>query len=241
MSNSSERRDGPRIDLRLRVRYAVASFVGEAEASDVSPKGLRLESEASVEVGSNLKLVIDAGDEESLEAQGRVTWCKARESPLGKPMYDLGVAFDSEWLAQERGPLGNALARIFAMNSYEPARSFERTKISLSAATASAPPLPLEIADMSLGGMRLRAPGGLGDRVRSGSAVVVELELGDKAHSIDGSVAWVTGGGGDAAGPRLGDSFGVQFSDLSGEDEALLNDVRLGRLSPERIVLFLQA
>ena len=46
MTENSERRDGPRIDLRLRVRYAAESLAGEAEASDLSPSGLRFESEA---------------------------------------------------------------------------------------------------------------------------------------------------------------------------------------------------
>lgn len=242
-TKTSERRDGPRIDLRLRVRYAALDVEGEAEASDVSPKGLRLESEAPVEVGSELKLVVDAGDEEALEATGRVTWCRPRESPTGKTMYDLGVAFDTEWLAQKRGPLGTALARIFAMNSYEPARSYERTPVALKASTASAPPIELEIADMSLGGMQLRARGGLGDKVTSGNAVIVELELGGKTHSIDGKVAWVAGSADDreGGGPRVGDSFGVQFLDVSEGDEALVNEVRLGRVQPERITVFVQA
>lgn len=244
MTKTSERRDGPRIDLRLRVRYSVDTLEGEAEASDVSPKGLRLESEAPVEVGSDLKLIVDAGDDETLEATGRVTWCRPRESPTGKTLFDLGVAFDSEWLAQKRGPLGTALARIFAMNSYEPARGYERTPVALKASTASAPPIELEIADMSLGGMQLRAKTGLGDKVRTGNAVIVELELDGKTHSIDGRVAWVAGGveeGEGAPGPRVGDSFGVQFLDMSDGDESLLNDVRLGRLEPERITVFLQA
>lgn len=244
MTKTQERRDGPRIDLRLRVRYSVEalSLEGEAEASDVSPKGLRLESDQPVEQGSELKLVIDAGEEEALEATGRVTWCRGRESPTGKTVYDVGVAFESQWLAQKRGPLGTALARIFAMNRYEPARSYERTPVSLRAEAASATAIDLEIADLSLGGMQLCASQGLGGRVREGSAVIVELEHEGKTHSIDGRVAWVAGSDGEDApgGPRVGESFGVQFLETQAADEALLNDLRLGKTTPARITVFLQ-
>ena len=111
----AERRDGPRIDLRLRVRYRVGETgetLGEAEASDVSPKGLRLESEKPVEKGTLLHLQVDAGEVEELECMGQVTWCRPRVSPTGKTMYDLGVAFESDWLARDRGPLGSILRLI---------------------------------------------------------------------------------------------------------------------------------
>src|SRR5262245_46830508 len=138
MTKASERRDGPRIDLRLRVRFEAGGVSGEAEASDVSPKGLRLESDNPVAKGTELKLSVDAGsDVEELQAVGHVTWCRERPSPTGKTVYDLGVAFESDWLAKDRGPLGSALARIFAMNSYEPARNFERTPVSLKASSTA--------------------------------------------------------------------------------------------------------
>ena len=51
MNERSERRDGPRIDLRLRVRYSVDELSGEAEASDVSPRGMRFETAVEVPAG----------------------------------------------------------------------------------------------------------------------------------------------------------------------------------------------
>src|SRR5581483_6581291 len=169
----AERRDGPRIDLRLRVRYCVCETgetLGEAEASDVSPKGLRLESEKPVEKGTLLHLQVDAGEVEELECMGQVTWCRPRPSPTGKTMYDLGVAFESDWLARDRGPLGSALARIFAMNSYEPARSFERTPVSLKA-TSAQPAVELEIGNVSIGGMQIKSKGPIGDALKAGVGV----------------------------------------------------------------------
>lgn len=241
MSKSSERRDGPRIDLRLRVRWAAdaGAITGEAEASDVSPRGLRLESDNEVEAGSDLTIVIDAGDEESLEALGKVTWCKPRPTPLGKTVYDLGVAFESDWLAQKRGPLGTALARIFAMNSVEPARSFERTPVSLRAAAAGYEAGGLEIADLSIGGMQLRAPEGLSEKMKMGGAVIVEVEVEGKTHSFDGQVVWVAGQ--EGGHHRLGDAFGVQFIDMSETERTVLDRVRLGKSTPERITVFLQS
>lgn len=241
MSKSSERRDGPRIDLRLRVRWAAdaGAITGEAEASDVSPRGLRLESDHEVKAGSDLTIVIDAGDEESLEALGTVTWCKSRPSPTGKTIYDLGVQFETDWLAQKRGPLGTALARIFAMNSVEPARGFERTPVSLRAGAAGYEAGGLEIADMSLGGMQLRAPEGISEKMKMGGAVIVEIEVEGKTHSVDGKVVWVAGQEGGQH--RLGDAFGVQFVDMDANEQAIVDRVRLGKSAPERITVFLQS
>jgi Tfp pilus assembly protein PilZ len=238
MTKASERRDGPRIDLRLRVRYRVDGSQAEAEASDVSPKGLRLESESPVAVGTELNLHVDAGEAEELQATGHVTWCRPHTSPTGKQVYDVGVRFEGDWLARDRGPLGTALARIFAMNSYEPARSFERTPVSLQAKSA-APTLDLEVIDISVGGMRLRSKGApVGDHVRSGVSVHVDIEA-DGVHKLMGRVAWVAGQGASGEGPRVSDSFGVEFATLSSDDKALLERIRTGQVSPSRISLLL--
>lgn len=233
MAKSSERRDGPRIDLRLRVRYASGGKIGEAEASDVSPRGCRLESNLPVEAGTTLELTIDAGDDEELTTQGHVTWCRDRVSPSGKTLYDIGIAFSSEWLAQKRGPLGSALARIFAMNSYEPARNYDRTPVSLMAATSSAPPLALEIVDLSAGGMQLRGRSGVGE-LKTGAAVIVEITADGTTQSIDGKVVWLDGMGDDGA------AFGVQFGDASASDQELLESVQQGRVIPDKVTVFLQ-
>lgn len=240
--SSSERRDGPRIDLRLRVRYAAdaGSVTGEGEASDVSPRGLRIESDTPVEAGSEMTMVVDAGGEENLEAVGRVNWCKERKTPTGKTIYDIGLSFETNWLGQQRGPLGTALARIFAMNSFEPARNFERTPVSLRASAAGEEQEGLEIADLSLGGMMLRCTSGLGERVKDGGAVIVEIELDGKTLSVDGTVVWIAGGGSDDDVARIADAFGVQFADIAKEDEELIDRIRLGKSAPDRITVFLQ-
>jgi Tfp pilus assembly protein PilZ len=245
MTKSSFQRHGPRIDLRLRVRWSAeaGAITGEAEASDVSPRGLRLESDHEVKQGSDLTIVIDAGDEENLEAIGKVMWCKPRSSPTGRTMFDLGVAFENDWLAQKRGPLGTALARIFAMNSVEPARGFERTPVSLHAATAGEEAYGLEIADLSLGGMQLRAPEGkLNEKMKTGSAVIVEVEVSGKTYSVDGTVVWVAGQQGDPAPmtPRVGDAFGVKFAEMSEVERGVLDKVRLGQSVPTQISVVVQ-
>lgn len=241
MTKASERRDGPRIDLRLRVRYEAGGAAGEAEASDVSPKGLRLESEHPVEKGTALKLHVDAGEVEELEAVGYVTWCRQHTTPTGKTVYDLGVSFESDWLARDRGPLGSALARIFAMNSYEPARNFERTPVALKAASAS-PQMELEVTDISIGGMRLRSKGGaLSEHVKSGVAVQVEIDA-DGTRTLAGRVAWVAGGGGAVGGgPRLSEGFGIELSETSQDDKALLERIRTGQTEPRSITVTLQS
>lgn len=237
MSKSSERRDGPRIDLRLRVRYAVESFAGEAEASDVSPKGLRFESDVAMREGAIITFSVDAGEEEALEAQGHITWCRPRESPLGKTIYEIGVACDSGLLAQKRGPLGKALARIFAMNDYEPARSFERTAVSFRAASGVGLSTELEIVDLSRAGMRLCAKQPLQGALSTGDRVQVVIALKESTHTLYGQVAWTAGAEGPAESARVDDSFGVYFPALAEDDGALLETIRLGEAEPGTITL----
>lgn len=240
---ASERRDGPRIDLRLRVRWSARTSAGpvsgEAEASDVSPKGLRLESEHQVDVASDLDLVVDVGgDADELVAKGKVMWCRERTSPTRRPVYDVGVAFESDWLARDRGPLGQALARIFAMNSYEPARSFERTEVAVAVAGGgSALSGPLTMVNLSVGGMQLRAEGALGDGVRAGMDVEVGVEAEGMSRPFAGRVAWVATAPSEAGGDR----FGIELTGLSAEDKELLERLRSGQSEPARIMLLLKA
>jgi hypothetical protein len=240
---ASERRDGPRIDLRLRVRWSAQTSAGpvsgEAEASDVSPKGLRLESEHQVDVASDLNLVVDVGgDADELVAKGKVMWCRERSSPSRRPVYDVGVSFESDWLARDRGPLGQALARIFAMNSYEPARNFERTEVSvLVSGGGSVLSGPLTMINLSVGGMQLRSEGGLGDGVRAGMDVEVSIEVEGVNRRYLGRVAWVA----TAPDEAVGDRFGVELTGLNSDDKALLERLRAGQSEPARIVLLLKA
>lgn len=238
-SKSSERRDGPRIDLRLRVRYEAGDVSGEAEASDVSPKGLRIESEKPVAKGTALKLTVDAGEAEELSTVGTVTWCRAHTTPMGKTLYHLGVAFESDWLARDRGPLGSALARIFALNSYEPARQFERTAVSLAASVAS-PASPMEVVNISLGGMQLRSKGALNDAVRPGVAVRVEVDVSGAVHRLQSQVVWLAAA--QAGGPDASASsaFGLEFSGLGEEELRLVDGMRTAGVQPTRITLFVE-
>jgi PilZ domain len=241
---ANERRDGPRLDLRLRVRYSGTAsggaIDGEAEASDVSPKGLRLESEHAVVAGSDLQLVVDIGtDAEELVVTGNVTWCRERPSPTGKPMYDVGVRFESDWLSRDRGPLGLALARIFAMNSYEPAREEIRTHTQLM---ASAGPVDLTIGNVSIGGMQLKAATTLPDGVKTGRSTVVVIHMDADTHTLQGRIAWVAGQGDRlASSPRIDDSFGIEFGDVKSDDRALLERIRTGQVVPTTVTIRLDS
>jgi hypothetical protein len=236
---ASERRDGPRIDLRLRVRWsaqtAAGPVSGEAEASDVSPKGLRLESEHNLDNGTDLDLRVDVGgDTDELVARGKVMWCRTHKSPTGRDVFDVGVAFESDWLARDRGPLGQALARIFAMNSYEPARTFERTAVQVSASGSG--PLQtgeLTMVDLSAGGMQLRASGQIADVVRAGVAVEATLQSGGTSRTLAGRIAWV------ASSPS-GDRFGVEFVAPGADDTAFVEAVRAGQLEPGAVGIVLK-
>jgi Tfp pilus assembly protein PilZ len=232
---ASERRDGPRIDLRLRVRWSAETkngpVTGEAEASDVSPKGLRLESEHAVDAGAPLQLVVDVGgDTDELNATGKVMWCRSRTSPTGKPTYDIGVAFESDWLAKERGPLGQALARIFAMNAYEPARVFARTALSLAVDGAAFGGV-LELVNLSQGGMQVKSATS-STQARAGMQVSVVVEA-DSQVTLGGRVAWVASQGAE-------DRFGVEFSGPGDGDKALLERICTGQAEPRRIALTLR-
>jgi Tfp pilus assembly protein PilZ len=225
--SSSERRDGPRIDLRLRVRYHSGTVDGEAEASDVSPKGLRLESELPVVVGTEMNLVIDVGgDTDELTAGGTVMWCRERPSPTGRMMYDVGVSFESDWLQHDRGPLGQALARIFAMNAYEPARVDERTEVRF---IAHANTDILEVGNLSVGGMQLKGKTAVAHALTVGQMLQVTLTVDGEKHALKARVAWIAGQGQRvASAPRVDDSFGVEFVGASDADNAALEKIRRG-------------
>lgn len=235
MTENSDRRDGPRIDLRLRVRYAADSLAGEAEASDLSPSGLRFESDTPIEVGSTLGLMVDAGDEEELEARGTVSWCRPRSSPSGKTRYDVGIGLDAGWLAQERGPLGAALARIFVLEQYEPARSDARAAVALRGVAERTPEWEFDISDLSLGGMRLHtqlpAPGA----VKSGQFLRVRFEDAAASWEVRGKVVWTAGGESGGLGATMSDILGVQFQNVAPGDEERLEAICSGAHQPDQI------
>jgi hypothetical protein len=249
MAGSSERRDGPRIDLRLRVRYTAGEASGEAEASDISPRGLRLESFSPVEPGAELQMVADTGEEESLKATGLVTWCQKRRTPTGRTMYDIGLHFADEWLAQDRGPLGSALAKIFSMNQFEPARAFQRTQVSLRATAASEIIRKLEIVDLSVGGLQLKAIGPGHQQLAKGKTIEIDLVVAELSHVIQGKIVWTSGpelsGDGlpdEEPGEEPGEEtrlFGIQFVDLGLKDRDLLEHLQATDLPPDRITFLL--
>ncbi len=238
--SESERRDGPRIDLRLRVRYRVVegsiehtdlSLSGEAEASDVSPKGLRLEGEIEVPVGATVDLILEDGGDEKIETQGHVTWCSSRQSPTGRTMFDTGVHFEGDWLGKDRGPLATALAKVWSMNQYEIARASERTKVSLTADNARGVDKAFEIADLSEGGMHVRSVLA-DDALRTKGRTLVATfhpPNSSEVHVVKGRIVWMA--------DELAGGFGVQF--LSPPDEAInfLENVRKGHVSPEAVTI----
>jgi hypothetical protein len=114
MSDDPNRRDGSRIDLRLRVRYSVGELVGDAEASNVSPKGVRFESEKELPQGEQIICTLDNDQGEALEAIGTIAWCRPHTTPTGRNLFDVGVGFDNDWLAGQAGPLAEALGKLFA-------------------------------------------------------------------------------------------------------------------------------
>lgn len=247
MTDRTERRDGPRIDLRLRVRYLTAAHQGDAEASDVSPQGLRFETEVALTEGESLRLQVDAGDDEELSAPGHVTWCRARQSPAGKPRYDVGVALHSGWLAQQRGALGTALARIFLMENYEPARTHERSAVALSASVETRPASVWRVVDLSAGGMQLRFDRPLDERWPSGARLRVVFSAADTVHEFSGRIVWTAQAEGfeGQSGPELpgpataghewGCRMGIQFEEVSASLQAWLEEVTLGNGPPPAI------
>lgn len=236
---ASERRDGPRIDLRLRVRWsaqtAAGPVAGEAEASDVSPKGLRLESEYKLDDDATLALKIDiGGDEDELLAAGSVMWCRPRTSPTGKQLWDVGVAFESDWLAKDRGPLAKALARIFAMNSYEPARSAERTPLAIALGPLGSD-AALAMVNISVGGMQMMCTGVVADGVRAGMVVGVVVQTDTKTLTLAGKIAWV------AALPEGNSRFGVELTNVAAPDKEELEQICRGQIEPKSVSVSLRS
>lgn len=234
---ADERRGGPRLDLRLRVRFLDDARKPEAEATDISPGGARLESRVPLEAGSTVMLSLDAGDGELVEAEASVAWCRERKGKLLRPLYDIGVRFGSEWLSQDRGKLGRALGRIFSFGDFEPARSYDRVNVTLHAKSMSGDSDPLTVVDLSSGGMQLRSETPLGDRVHTGETLLVEMSLGDDALTLDAEVMWVSDQ--ESGGQALMTSFGLRFAELSADEDKTLASIMRGDSTPDQIKIFL--
>lgn len=234
---SDERRGGPRLDLRLRARIVDDEAFPEAEATDISPGGARLESRAPLDAGSVIHLSMDAGDGEPVEATATVAWCRPRKGMSLRKLYDIGVSFDSEWLSQKRGKLGRALGRIFSFSEFEPARAYERVLVTLRADTVDGADQPLTVVDLSEGGMQLRSDENLGPRVHTGAAVLVEIPAGDTTYSVEGDIVWVAQP--EGADRTLYASFGVRFTEPGEDEKRVLREIMNGELMPTGISVFL--
>ncbi len=233
---ADNRRGGSRLDLRLRVRFLDDTEKPEAEATDISPGGARLESRVPLEQGDTLRLSLDAGDSEPVEAVATVAWCRARKGVSLRKLYDIGVRFDTEWLNQKRGKLGRALGRIFSFSEFEPARAYDRVEVTLRAESVAGDH-KLTVVDLSEGGLQLRSDDPLGEAVHTGAAVIIEVPEGDDTVSIDGEIMWVADQAeGDQA---LSTSFGVRFVEPGDDEMGLIRDMMSGEKTPPSISLFL--
>ncbi|MFH1811953.1 MAG: PilZ domain-containing protein [Pseudomonadota bacterium] len=234
---SDERRGGPRLDLRLRARIVDDEAFPEAEATDISPGGARLESRVPLDPDSVIHLSMDAGDGEPVEAVATVAWCRPRKGVSLRKLYDIGVSFDTEWLSQKRGKLGRALGRIFSFSEFEPARAYERVLVTLRADSVDGADQALTVVDLSEGGMQLRCEDALGAQVHTGATVVVEIPAGDTTYSIDGVIMWVAQP--EGADRTLFASFGVRFNDLGDDEQRVLREIMNGEMTPNGISIFL--
>ncbi|HEY1098298.1 MAG TPA: PilZ domain-containing protein, partial [Myxococcota bacterium] len=139
----------------------------------------------------------------------------------------------SDWLTKDRGPLGQALARIFSMSSYEPARSYERTVVqAIVAGSGALAGGDLTMVNLSVGGMQLQSTANIAD-LRTGMDVGIELDAEGAARHYTARVAWVASG--DA-----GDRFGLELVGLTDGDKALLERLRAGQSDPARVSLVLK-
>lgn len=228
MSKPSERRDGARLDLQLRVKYAEdgGPASGEGEATDVSPRGARIEAREPLAQGSRLTFTLDAGDGQGVKGTGSVTWCRPRAAPGGKTVYDVGVRFDDDWLRGDRGPLANALSRFFASTDSEPARDYTRVQTRLLAqGKGKETTVPLTITDMSEGGFKVTSAGSaLPDGIKVGQKV--RVSFGEQRRTqVTANVAWV------ADAPNNGSTVNAQFGVSFGKDDAAARDAVIAIIS----------
>jgi len=234
---SDERRGGPRLDLRLRVKFLSEEGMPEAEATDISPGGARLESRVAIEPDTEVQMALDAGDGETVVANGKVAWCRTRKGVSLRKLYDVGIRFDSEWLAERRGKLGRALGRIFSFSEFEPARAYDRVLVTLRAESVDGEDLRLTVVDVSEGGMQLRSDGSLGPHIFIGAPIIVEIPMDGDTITIDGEIVWVAEQ--EEGKAALYASFGVQFAEPGIRELEVLRGIKEGDMTPTNISLFL--
>lgn len=242
-----QRRLHPRIDLSLEVFYgltqeSLAEEAKHAELFDLSPTGLRIEIEDDVSVGETLFIRILGADDEEFDTQAEVSWSRPRQIPSGKRVFDVGLRFEKNLLAQHRGPLANALAHLLAIQDVEPARNFARIDVSLKAESLDSPELQLRLADISPGGMRFVVEGQLSSGLEMGSRLAIFIHREAQETMILAKVAWMAGKNelGSVSSPQVQDSFGVDFLALSDDAAEVVESIMESRFQPERMVLAFQ-
>jgi len=235
MVNSIARRDGPRLDVRLHVRWTAGLGKGEAEASDVSPRGLRLESEQEVTPGTQMEVVVDTGDQGELTAVGLVMWCRPHLTPTQRTVYDVGVRFDAPWATEENGALGRALARVFAMGGEDHTATWAKTGCVLRAGAKDA--VPLVLTEVAVGNLQFRAGAPLNDMLQSGRLVRLSVTAEGAEHALEGRVMWlvVQGPQTRSSTQRAQDTFGVELLELDAPQKALLERMRLGQTVADQV------
>jgi hypothetical protein len=117
------------------VHYAAlhGGSAGVAEATDVSPRGLRVESQTALVPGTRLNLELDDGLGHGGNGAGEVAWCRPRQTPGGRTVYDIGLRLDDAWVRGEGSPLLSALARIFGVAPSSPTAEVQRVRAEMRA------------------------------------------------------------------------------------------------------------
>jgi hypothetical protein len=163
------------LDLMLRVRYTPVGGGpgGEGEATDVSPHGLRVESKSKPTPGQRLDVELDDGSGQSEKGAGAVTWCRPRQTASGKTVHEFGLRLDEDWLTGERGPLGKALAKLFAQAAKDFGRIHAEARVGQGEAVHR---IPLTVSELSEKGLRVTLAGETSlPPVKVGEAVRVSL------------------------------------------------------------------
>lgn len=242
-----QRRLHPRIDLSLEVLYAIDEAQlnqggKHAELFDLSPTGLRIEIEDEVAIQSNLFIRIMGADDEEFDTRAEVLWARPRQIPSGRKVYDVGLRFEKNLLAQHRGPLANALAHLLAIQEVEPARGYDRIEIEFRAESVEHPSLALELRDISPGGMRFTAQGQIGNSIQSGQRMAIFIHLDGKEILVPATVAWVAGHSelGQSSETTIKDSFGIDFLTISDEAALTIENIMENKAQPSRLVLTFQ-
>ncbi|MBI5493617.1 MAG: PilZ domain-containing protein [Deltaproteobacteria bacterium] len=226
-SGSLKPRDGARIDLRLHVSWSAGSLRGVAEASDVSPQGLRIETDVALDKGARVALSVDTGEGKPAETQAEVVWCRTHQTPTGRTVHDVGLQLATGW-SHDMGKLGAALSTLFALQAESDARIPTALPARLPDGTG------VELVEIQMGVLRFTGAEGTARKVDRGAAMTVEFDVEGSTHRWQGRVTWLAEGAGEG---ERGAGFGLTLSGLDGNAKALLERIRRGQARPGPIRL----